>query len=141
MQCVPIVRGETRKALEAMLTAAKILKTGLGMVLFPEGTRSKDGTLLSFKAGSLKSAQRGNAMIVPMAIDGACDAMPRGSFIIAPKTITVTVFPPIPVETVKEMDTMDLALLVRNQIAGALGQETISREKAEQQEKEDAQNG
>jgi len=53
---------------------------------------------------------------------------------IYPKQITVTVFPPIPVETVKEMDTIDLALLVRNQIAGALGQEAIGKETAEQNE-------
>ncbi len=134
MQCVPIARGEARKALEAILKAAKILKTGHGIVLYPEGTRSKDGTLLPFKAGSLKAAQRGNAMIVPMAIDGACDVMPRGSFIIHPKQITVTIFPPIPVETVKEMDTVDLALMVRNQIADALGQPQICKDEAEQNE-------
>lgn len=132
MQCVPIARGETRKALEAILKAAKILKSGHDMVLYPEGTRSKDGTLLPFKAGSLKAAQRGNAMIVPMAIEGACDVMPRGSFFIYPKQITLTIFPPISVETVKEMDTVDLAVLVRNQIAGALGQETITREAADE---------
>lgn len=134
MQCVPIARGEARKALEAILKTAKILKSGHDMVLFPEGTRSKDGTLLPFKAGSLKAAQRGNAMIVPMAIDGACDVMTRGSYIIQPKQITVTIFPPIPAETVKAMDTVDLALLVRNQIAGALGQPLIEKEAISQQE-------
>ena len=76
--------------MEAILKAAKIMKGGRDMVLFPEGTRSKDGTLLPFKAGSLKSAQRGNAMIVPVAIDGACDVMPRGKYIMQPKQITVT---------------------------------------------------
>lgn len=128
LQCVPIARGEARKALESILKTAKILKSGHDMVLYPEGTRSKDGTLLPFKAGSLKAAQRGNAMIVPMAIDGACDVMPRGSFLIAPKQITLTIFPPIPAETVKELDTVDLAILVRNQIAGVLGQEPITKE-------------
>ena len=134
LQCVPIARGEARKALEAILKAAKILKSGRDMVLFPEGTRSKDGTLLPFKAGSLKAAQRGNAMIVPLAIDGACDVMPRGSFVIQPKQITVTVFQPIPAETVKEMDTVDLALLVRNQIAGALNQPLLQKEAIAQNE-------
>lgn len=134
MQCVPIARGEARKALEAILKAAKILKSGHDMMLFPEGTRSKDGTLLPFKAGSLKAAQRGNAMIVPMAIDGACDVMPRGSFIIRPKQITVTIFPPIPAETVKEMETVELALMVRNQIAEALGQAPISKDEMKQNE-------
>jgi 1-acyl-sn-glycerol-3-phosphate acyltransferase len=103
-------------------------------MLFPEGTRSKDGKLLPFKAGSLKSAQRGNAMIVPMAIDGACNVLTRGKYIMHPKQVTVTVFPPIPVETVKEMDTVDLALLVRNQIAGALGQPLLKKEDTLQNE-------
>lgn len=140
-QCVAIARGEVRKALEAILRAAKLMKGGRDMMLFPEGTRSKDGTLLNFKAGSLKAAQRGNAMIVPMAIDGACDVMPRDKFLVHPKKITVTVFPAIPAEQVKELDTVELALLVRNQIAGALGQEVINRAQAEQQETEDQQNG
>ena len=134
MQCVPIARGEARKALEAILKAAKLMKSGHDMMLFPEGTRSKDGTLLPFKAGSLKSAQRGNAMIVPMAIDGACNVLTRGKYIMHPKQVTVTVFPPIPVETVKEMDTVDLALLVRNQIAGALGQPLLKKEDTLQNE-------
>ncbi len=136
MQCVPIARGEARKALEAILKTAKILKSGYNMMLFPEGTRSKDGKLLPFKAGSLKAAQRGNAMIVPIAIDGACDVMPRGSFIIHPKQITVTIFPAIAVETVKELDTVELAMMVRNQIACALGQELITKEQAAEQENE-----
>ena len=134
LQCVPIARGEARKALEAILKAAKIMKGGRDMVLFPEGTRSKDGTLLPFKAGSLKSAQRGNAMIVPVAIDGACNVMPRGKYIVQPKSITVTIFPPIPAETVKDMDTVDLALMVRNQIAGALGQPLLQKEESAQNE-------
>lgn len=134
LQCVPIARGEARKALEAILKAAKIMKGGRDMVLFPEGTRSKDGTLLPFKAGSLKSAQRGNAMIVPIAIDGACDVMTRGRFIVQPKQITVTVLPPIPSESVKEMDTVDLALMVRNQIADVLGQPMLQKEEIVQSE-------
>ena len=51
-----------------------------------------------------------------------------------PKQVTVTVFPPIPVETVKEMDTVDLALLVRNQIASALGQPLLQKEDTLQNE-------
>ncbi|MBQ6853444.1 MAG: hypothetical protein IJO07_04610, partial [Peptococcaceae bacterium] len=65
---------------------------------------------------------------------GACDVMTRGSFVIQPKQITVTVFPPIPAETVKEMDTVDLALLVRNQIAGALNQPLLQKEAIAQNE-------
>ncbi len=92
------------------------------MVLYPEGTRSVDGTLGEFKAGSLKAAQKGKVMIVPVAIDGAHDIMPRGSFFMYKKNVTVTVLPPILAEQVQAMDSKELAAMVKSQIAQALGQ-------------------
>ena len=135
-QCVPIVRGEARKGLEAILKTAKLMKNGRDMMLFPEGTRSKDGSLLPFKAGSLKAAQRGNAMIVPIAIEGASKMMPRGSYFVYPAQVTVTVMPAIPAETVKELETVELARNVRNQIATVLGQPLLTKEAAEQESAE-----
>ena len=91
-------------------------------MLYPEGTRSIDGNLGEFKAGSLKAAQKGKAMVVPVAIDGARDIMPRNSFWMYKTEVTVTVLPAISVETVQAMDTKELAMVVKKQIAGALGQ-------------------
>jgi 1-acyl-sn-glycerol-3-phosphate acyltransferase len=123
MKCVLIARGDTRKALTAILQAAKLLQQGHSLVLYPEGTRSADGKLGEFKAGSLKAAQKGKAAIVPIAIDGARDIMPRNSFWMKKATVTLTVMPAIPAEQVQAMDTMELADLVKGQIAEALGQE------------------
>ena len=122
MKCVLITRGDTRKALAAILQAAKLLQQGHSLVLYPEGTRSIDGNLGEFKAGSLKAAQKGKAMVVPVAIDGARDIMPRNSFWMYKTEVTVTVLPAISVETVQAMDTKELAMVVKQQIAGALGQ-------------------
>lgn len=122
MKCVLITRGDARKALTAILQAAKLLQQGHSLVLYPEGTRSVDGVLGEFKAGSLKAAQKGKAAIVPMAIDGAREIMPRNSFWMHPATVTVTVLPVIPAEQVKAMDTKELAASVKGQIAAALGQ-------------------
>lgn len=122
MKCVLIARGDARKALTAILQAAKLLQQGHSLVLYPEGTRSTDGLLGEFKAGSLKAAQKGKAVIVPLAIDGARDIMPRGSFWMHKAQVTVTVLPTISAEAVQSMDTKELAALVKGQIADALGQ-------------------
>lgn len=122
MKCVLITRGDTRKALVAILQAAKLLQQGHSLVLYPEGTRSIDGSLGEFKAGSLKAAQKGKAIVVPVAIDGARNVMPRNSFWMYKSDVTVTILPAISAEVVQDMDTKELAMLVKRQIASALGQ-------------------
>lgn len=122
MKCVLITRGDTRKALVAILQAAKLLQQGHSLVLYPEGTRSIDGSLGEFKAGSLKAAQKGKAIVVPVAIDGARNIMPRNGFWMYKSDVTVTILPAISAEVVQDMDTKELAMLVKRQIASALGQ-------------------
>lgn len=119
---VLIARGEARKALEAIIQAAKVLKSGHSLVVFPEGTRSMDGQLLEFKAGSLKAAQKGRVAIVPVALSGAGEVLGRKDFFIHGKTITVTVLPMIPVEEVQTAETKLLAEQIRQDIAAVLGQ-------------------
>ena len=120
---VLIARGETRKALEAIINAAKILKSGQSITIFPEGTRSADGKLLEFKPGSLKAAQKGKVAIVPIAIDGAVDVLNRNGFLIQPKPIHLTVLKKIDAEEVQATDTTVLADKIRRDIAAVLGQE------------------
>ena len=131
LKAVLIARGDARKALTAIIQAAKLLQQGHCIVLYPEGTRSRDGKLLEFKAGSLKAAQKGNAMIVPVAVDGAMDVLKRDSYLIHKADVTVTIMPPIPVEDVNASDTKELADRVKKQIADALGQEFVSQDELE----------
>lgn len=133
LKAVLIARGDARKALEAIIQSARLLQEGHCLVLYPEGTRSKDGRLLEFKAGSLKAAQKGNAMIVPVAIDGAMNVMKRDRYFIHKADIKVTVLPAISVEEVKAMDTKELANRVKQQIASALGQDVMVQDGAEQE--------
>lgn len=125
LKAVLIARGDARKALTAIIQAAKLLQQGHSMVLYPEGTRSRDGKLLEFKAGSLKAAQKGNAMIVPVAVDGAMDVMKRDSYLIHKADVTITIMPAIPADEVKATDTKELADRVKKQIADVLGQEFV----------------
>ena len=131
LKAVLIARGDARKALAAIIQAAKLLQQGHCIVLYPEGTRSKDGKLAEFKAGSLKAAQKGNATIVPVAIDGAMDVMKRGSYLIHKADVKVTIMPAIPADEVKAADTKELANRVKRQIADALGQEFVEQDGVE----------
>jgi len=66
-----IDRKNVRKAIRTIEHGVKRIKTGGGMVIFPEGTRSKNGGILPFHVGSLKLATRSEVVIVPVVIDGS----------------------------------------------------------------------
>ena len=70
IRCVFLDRDNPREGLKAILEATENLKDGHSMLIFPEGTRSRDGKLNEFKKGSLKLATRANVPIVPITIDG-----------------------------------------------------------------------
>lgn len=69
--CIPLDRENTREAIKAIAGGVENLKNGYSMMIFPEGTRSKDGKVGEFKKGSLKLATKAKVPVVPVAIDGA----------------------------------------------------------------------
>ena len=68
-----------RGGLGGIKTALKILDAGEALLVFPEGTRTNDGRLQPLLPGFCALARRSGATIVPVAINGAFAAMPRGS--------------------------------------------------------------
>lgn len=108
MNCVFMDRENLRQSAAAINEGIRHIKAGTSMVIFPEGTRSLDGQLGEFKAGALKLGTKPAAPIVPIAIDGSIDIMPKGSYIIRPQTVNVTVFPPIMPSEYSELDTVAL---------------------------------
>jgi 1-acyl-sn-glycerol-3-phosphate acyltransferase len=82
---VPVERGRRREgARESVAAAADALRFGLHMVIFAEGTRSKDGRLAGFKRGPFYLAMETGAPIIPVAISGTQTMMRKGSWAIAP---------------------------------------------------------
>ena len=70
LYCLSIDRENTREALKTILSAIDLIKKGVSVAIYPEGTRNrhpKEG-LLPFKEGSLKIAEKAGCPIVPMAI-------------------------------------------------------------------------
>ena len=82
---VPVDRGSRREAAKASVAAAaEALKSGLNMLIFAEGTRSKDGRLANFKSGPFYLAMETGAPIVPMVISGTERMMRKHSAAITP---------------------------------------------------------
>jgi 1-acyl-sn-glycerol-3-phosphate acyltransferase len=74
------------------------LKRGEIVLLFPEGTRTPDGNILPIKPGFLPVAKRSDVPLVPVAVVGAYECMPKGAKWIFPKPIAVVFGKPILVE-------------------------------------------
>lgn len=64
--------------LEAMKAALAELEAGRVVIIYPEGTRSPDGSLQEFKRGVLLLVKRAKPTILPMGVEGTFDAWPRG---------------------------------------------------------------
>jgi 1-acyl-sn-glycerol-3-phosphate acyltransferase len=75
-QSIFVERGASDPA--AMRAALKELASGRLSVLFPEGTRSDDGTMLPFQRGIWLLIKRGGAPVIPVGVEGTLDAWPRG---------------------------------------------------------------
>lgn len=82
---VPVERSRSREAARRSVeAAAEALRSGLHMLIFAEGTRSRDGRLGAFKKGPFFLAEQTGAPIVPIAISGTQTMMSKGSAAILP---------------------------------------------------------
>ncbi|MGC8718964.1 MAG: lysophospholipid acyltransferase family protein [Thermodesulforhabdaceae bacterium] len=117
---IPIDRSNRARAFESIAEAARRVHEGVSVMIFPEGTRSRDGVLQPFKKGGFILAIQSKKPILPISISGSYKVMPKGSWRVHPGTITVTFHPPIPTETFSIDDRDRLIQLVENAIRRGL---------------------
>src|SRR5277367_2341960 len=116
---VGVERGSRRDAAQASVTAAAdALRSGLHILVYPEGTRSLDGRLSTFKKGPFFLAQETQAPIIPVVVSGTQTMMRKGSSAISPGQARVQMLPAI--EPSKYATREALMSAVRNAIAEAL---------------------
>lgn len=116
---VPVERSKSREAAKRSIdAAADALRSGLHMLVFAEGTRSKDGRLQPFKKGPFFLAMHTGAPIIPIAISGTEKMMRKGSLGITPGVARVQMLPPIYPADYERRDVLMRA--VYDAIAGAL---------------------
>jgi 1-acyl-sn-glycerol-3-phosphate acyltransferase len=119
---VPVERANNREAARASVAAAAdALKSGLHILIFAEGTRSKDGRLAGFKRGPFYLAQETGAPIVPVAVSGTQTMMRKGSAAITPGVAKVAMLPAVYPKAFATRE--ELMKAVRTAIAGALPEE------------------
>ena len=99
---VSVDRGNRKKAYRAFLKTIKKLKAGNSIVIFPEGTRSADGTIGTFKKGGPLLSVRSGAPLVPVTLVGTRSIIKKGSGIIRPGRIQIVISPPLSSQTVME---------------------------------------
>ncbi|NSW87293.1 MAG: 1-acyl-sn-glycerol-3-phosphate acyltransferase [Syntrophobacteraceae bacterium] len=114
---IPIDRTDRRKAFESLNRAAEMVKGGVSVVIFPEGTRSPDGVMREFKKGGFILAIRSQQPIVPISISGSHHVLSKkGGWIIRPGVIEMTLGVPIPTRGIAPKDRDILAERVREAI-------------------------
>ena len=111
---ISINRGSTQEAVETLRRAASEIRPGVSVFLYPEGTRSRDGSLQPFKKGGFKFAQQTRLPVVPVTIVGTRRALPRDSFVFRPTRVDMYLDRPIPTAALSDEDLPALMRSVRD---------------------------
>lgn len=115
---VPVDRSNREAAIESVREAVEVLRSGLHMIIYPEGTRSPDGKLLPFKKGPFHLAMESAVPILPLTILGTYEAWPKHRFALRAGVVTVVYHPAIDPKNFADRD--ELMNAVSESIASAL---------------------
>ena len=102
--------------------AGQRIHNGESVLLFPEGTRTRDGTLGPFKKGGFHLAVKAGVPIVPVALKGTRALMPRGSLLLRSGTIKAIIGEPVPTQGLSDEERAGLNDRVRGIVEGMLGE-------------------
>lgn len=111
-----IDRKDKAKAQESMAKAARRIQEGKHVLSYAEGTRSKDGKVKLFRRGAFLIAMEEDIPLVPVAISGAHDCLPAGSFFVRRGTIRVDIGKPFKPSDLPGASAEQLAEHARKQV-------------------------
>jgi 1-acyl-sn-glycerol-3-phosphate acyltransferase len=116
---VPVPNGRSRDGLETMSRKAKqALDSGVSLIAFAEGSRSRDGHVQRFHRGIFKLAQKFGTPIVPISIVGSYQFFQTGNWMLYPGKITVYLHDTIDTTRVERTSVDALAERVHAAVAG-----------------------
>jgi 1-acyl-sn-glycerol-3-phosphate acyltransferase len=113
---ISIDREGTRETVEAMNKAADRIRDGMSVVIFPEGSRSPDGKIQDFKKGGFTLAIKSKVPVVPLALTGSREIMPKQRLTAASGEIKIRVGHPIETIQYSMKDRKDLMEKVKETI-------------------------
>ena len=117
---IEVDRADREQARRAMDRTAQSLRAGACFLVFPEGTRSRTGELGEFKKGAFVAAVESGSRILPVALTGTRELMPKGGFSIRRGTVGVRVLDPVDTGSYSYADRDRLIAEVKGRIADAL---------------------
>src|SRR6202035_3725247 len=104
-----------RKSLEVMIRRARAaLDSGVSLIAFPEGSRTRDGHVQPFKKGIFSLAQKFGVPIVPISIVGSYEFFQTGNWMLSPSTIKVYLHDTIDTSGIARADLDALRVRVRD---------------------------
>lgn len=113
---IMVDRSSPEKSKAALEEALSGLSGNNSVMIYPEGTRSRDGNLQPFKKGGFWMALQMELSLVPVRVSGSREIVPADTLRVSPGTITVEVFPPIETRGKTPSDIPDLMERVREAI-------------------------
>ncbi len=111
-----IDRGHKKSAFNTMKNTEKILHDGVCVVIFPEGTRTIDGTVGRFKRGAFAIAKDLSLPVVPLSISGCFEVLPRGSAYIRRHKVHMHIGKPFDYAPMAEENEMDAIEQIRQAV-------------------------
>ena len=125
---IPVDRSHGRQALKSLGEAAQKIAAGTSVIIFPEGTRTKDGKMQNFKAGAMVLAIKSGVDIVPVAIKGTYEILPKGKLLINPGNVSIHVGNPITTKNYTSKDKHGLAKVLQEDVVKLLSTTTSHAE-------------
>jgi 1-acyl-sn-glycerol-3-phosphate acyltransferase len=92
---ISIDRSNRKSAFESLAKAAATIRNGTSVLIFPEGTRSRHGSILPFKKGGFVLAVDSGVPIVPIIIKGTRNIVPKGHFLIRAAPVSMEILDPV----------------------------------------------
>jgi 1-acyl-sn-glycerol-3-phosphate acyltransferase len=116
---ISIDRSNRKSAFKSLKRAAKIIREGVSVLIFPEGTRNKESNIGLFKKGGFVLAVDSGVPIVPVIIHGTRAIMPKKKLLIRPKDVILEIKKPIETRDYTRKTKEDLMEKVRQTISGS----------------------
>jgi 1-acyl-sn-glycerol-3-phosphate acyltransferase len=113
---IKLIRGKRESAIDAIKQCRDRLSKKVSIMIFPEGTRSRDWEMLPFKDGAFRLAIEAGAPILPIAVAGTRSAMAKGTFQFQPARAIAQALEPIETRDLTLADLQSLKQRVRDRI-------------------------
>jgi 1-acyl-sn-glycerol-3-phosphate acyltransferase len=122
---IAVRRGDSESGGEAVAKARAYLQRGMNVMIFPEGTRSRDARLLPFKKGAFRLAIEVGVPVLPVVLSGTAEGFQKGGTTVGPCDAVARILPPVPTRGLSQADAAALRDRVRAAFVAALPKDQV----------------